>query len=186
MSAVSRPMQVLLAAVLAFAALWFVALRPSGDSSEPAAEPAKPAAQATAAHTPQVPAVGAPATPAAAAAAPAGASAPVADRSRPLLAALDRGQVVVLLFWNSRASDDRAVRSVLREVDRHGGRVVVHAASVSRVAAYSAITNGAQVLGSPTALVIDRKRQAKQVTGFHDARSIDQAVDDALAGRLAG
>ena len=110
---------------------------------------------------------------------------PSTDRSKPLLAELKQGKVVVLLFWNTRASDDRSVHAVLREVDRHGGKVAVHSASVNRVADYTAITSGVQVLGSPTALVINSKGQAKQITGFNDARAIDQAVGDALAGKLA-
>ena len=101
------------------------------------------------------------------------------------MAELAHGKVVVLLFWNPRASDDKSVHAVLREVDRHGGKVAVHSASVSRVGDYLAITRDVQVLGSPTALVIDRKGRAKQITGFNDARAIDQAVSDALAGRLA-
>jgi hypothetical protein len=45
MNQVSRPMQIALAAVLVFAALWFVALKPKDDAAEPvAAGPATPAA----------------------------------------------------------------------------------------------------------------------------------------------
>ncbi len=45
MNQVSRPMQIALAAVLVFAALWFVALKPKDDAAEPvAAGPVTPAA----------------------------------------------------------------------------------------------------------------------------------------------
>ena len=210
MDAISRPMQILLAVVLAFAALWFVALRPSGDSGESASAPNAPgakglgnavngangavaksnaAAQQAAGGTSANTASGAaasqsPSSSSTAAGSPSVSVAP-RDRSKPLLAELKAGEVVVLLFWNRRASDDKSVHAVLRQVDRHGGKVAVHSASVSRVADYTAITSGVQVLGSPTALVINRKGQAKQITGFNDARAIDQAVGDALAGKLA-
>jgi hypothetical protein len=208
MDAISRPMQILVAVVLAFAALWFVALRPKSDSgsssaasapgaqglgravsgakgavaqTDSAASKAQKAAGATAASST---ATGA-ASSSGSASATSGPARPVHDRSKPILAELAHGKVVVLLFWNPRASDDRSVHAVLRGVDRHGGKVAVHSSSVSHVGDYVEITSGVQVLGSPSALVIDRKGHAKQVTGFNDARAIDQAVGDALAGKLA-
>jgi hypothetical protein len=211
MESISRPMQIALAVVLAFAALWFVALRPHGDSGKSSSAPTAPgatglgnavngakgavaksdasakqtqAAAGTAANTTSGAANSQAPTSSSTAASP-GASVAVRDRSKPLLAELKAGKVVVLLFWNPRASDDKSVHAVLRQVDRHGGKVAVHSASISRVADYSAITSGVQVLGSPTALVIDRKGNAKAVTGFNDARAIDQAAGDALAGKLA-
>jgi hypothetical protein len=213
MDAISRPMQILLAVVLAFAALWFVALRPSGDSGKSSSAPSAPGteglgravngakgavAKSDASAQKTQAATGANTANTASGAAAGQASNPTStstgtsldarvsasDRSKPLLAELKQGKVVVLLFWNQRASDDKSVHAVLREVDRHGGKVRVHSASVSRVADYTAITSGVQVLGSPTALVIDRKGHAKQITGFNDARAIDQAVGDALAGKL--
>jgi hypothetical protein len=210
MDAISRPMQILLAVVLAFAALWFVALRPSGDSGKSSSAPSAPGTEglgravngakgavaksdasaqktqaATGANTTSGAAAGQTSSPTSTSTgASLDARVPASDRSKPLLAELKQGKVVVLLFWNPRASDDKSVHAVLREVDRHGGKVRVHSASVSRVADYTAITSGVQVLGSPTALVIDRKGHAKQITGFNDARAIDQAVGDALAGKL--
>ena len=56
--------------------------------------------------------------------------------SAPLLRALDRKDTVVLLFWNRRGSDDRAVRRAVRATARHHGRVVVKAAPVAQVARY--------------------------------------------------
>jgi hypothetical protein len=209
MDAISRPMQILLAVVLAFAALWFVALRPKSDSgsskapsapgvqglnnavtgakgavakSNSASSAAEQAAGGTAASS--TPVAGS-STSSGSAVTPAKAQAVSSrDRSKPLLAELGRGKVVVLLFWNVRASDDRSVHAVLRAVNRHGGKVAVHSSSINRVGDYLAITSGVEVLGSPTALVIDHKGHAKQITGFNDARAIDQAVDDALAGKL--
>jgi hypothetical protein len=208
MEAISRPMQIVLAVVLAFAALWFVALRPKGESGSSSA-PSAPGTQGlgravtgangavaqsnSAAERVQQAAGGTAANSSAAAgsssssSAPAGSAAPrpVHDRSKPLLAELAAGKVVVLLFWNPRASDDRFVHGVLRAVNRHGGKVAVHSAAISRVGDYLAITSGVEVMGSPAALVIDRKGHAKQITGFNDARAIDQAAADALADKLA-
>ena len=211
MDAISRPMQILLAVVLAFAALWFVALRPKGDSGKSSSAPTAPGAaglnravngakgavaksdasaqktqNATGGATAGTTSSSATGTksPSAGNTASVSTNVSAGDRSKPLLAELAHGKVVVLLFWNKRASDDRSVHAVLRSVDRHGGKVAVHSASVSRVADYTAITSGVQVLGSPTALVIDRKGHAMSITGFNDARAIDQAVGDALAGKL--
>jgi hypothetical protein len=103
------------------------------------------------------------------------------DRSAPLLRALDHKRVVVLLFWNRRGLDDRAVRRAVLAISRHGGRVVVKAVPVSHVGRYGAITNGAQVLQSPTALVIAPGGKARAIVGFTTTGEVDQAVADALA-----
>jgi hypothetical protein len=211
MDAISRPMQILLAVVLALAALWFVALRPksdSGSSSAPSApgtqglgnavngakgavaksNAASSAAEQTTGGTGSSSTAGnASSSSSSSTAKPAttkSAAQPAHDRSKPILAELAQGKVVVLLFWNPRASDDRSVHAVLRAVNRHAGKVAVHSARISHVGDYLGITSGVQVLGSPTALVINKKRQAKQITGFNDAVAIDQAVNDALAGQL--
>lgn len=105
------------------------------------------------------------------------------DPSAPLLAALDRGRTVVLLFWNKKGSDDRAVRSALRGVSHHRGRVVVKAIPAKHVGEYEAITRGAQVLQSPTVLVIGKDKKAHPIVGFTYTGEIDQLVGDVLAGR---
>ena len=95
-------------------------------------------------------------------------------------AALDADKVVALLFWSPRAADDRAVRSELARVDRHDGKVVVHAAPMKRFADYQKITRGAVVEQSPTVVVVDRHQKVETLVGFVDRVSIDQAVTDAL------
>jgi hypothetical protein len=89
-------------------------------------------------------------------------------------------KVVVLLFWSDKAADDRAVRRELAEVDRHGGKVLVHAAPMKRFGRYQKITRGATVAQSPTVVVVDRKRKAETLVGYADRVSIDQLVADAL------
>jgi hypothetical protein len=100
------------------------------------------------------------------------------DPSRPLLASVDAGKVVVLLFWNKNASDDRATRQGLRAIDLHHGKVVASAVPVADVGRYDAITRGAQVLESPTVLVIGAGGKARAITGYTQAKEIDQAVTD--------
>jgi hypothetical protein len=95
-------------------------------------------------------------------------------------AARDADQVVALLLWSPRAADDRAVRSELARVDRHDGKVVVHAAPMKRFADYQKITRGAVVEQSPTVVVVDREQKVETLVGFVDSVSIDQAVTDAL------
>jgi hypothetical protein len=92
-------------------------------------------------------------------------------------------KVVVLLFWNSNASDDRAVRRELKGIDRHDGKVVVEVAPLGKVAGYQQITRGANVDQSPTVVVVDRNRQVQTLTGFSDRQTIDQAISDALRAK---
>ena len=100
------------------------------------------------------------------------------DPSRPLLASVDAGKVVVLLFWNKHASDDRATRQGLRSIDLHDGKVVASAVAIDDVGRYEAITRGVQVLESPTVLVIGAGGKAREITGYAQAKEIDQAVSD--------
>lgn len=107
------------------------------------------------------------------------------DPSAPLVADLAKGRSLVLLFWNKKGSDDRAVRSALRGVSTHHGKVVVKAIPARQVGDYEAITRGAQVLQSPTVLVIGKDKQAHQIVGFTYTGEIDQLVSDVLAGRTS-
>lgn len=94
--------------------------------------------------------------------------------------ALRRHEVLVLLFYNPRAADDRAVRRELRGVDRWDGRVFVDAVPAAKLARYAPITRGVDVVQSPTVVVVDRALKAETLVGFHDRLAIDQAVLDAL------
>jgi hypothetical protein len=103
------------------------------------------------------------------------------DRSAALIHALDARKTVVLLFWNRRGADDRAVRTAVRGLPTHGGKVVTKVVPISQVGRYEAITSGAQVLEAPTTLVIGPDRKAHPIVGFTTAAEIGQQVDDALA-----
>jgi hypothetical protein len=98
------------------------------------------------------------------------------DPSRSVLSAVDAGKVAVVLFWNRKASDDRATRQALRAVDRHHGKVLTRAIPIGQVGKYEAITRGAQVLESPTVLVIGAGGKARSITGYTQANEINDLV----------
>jgi cytoskeletal protein RodZ len=102
------------------------------------------------------------------------------DPSKAVLSAVDHGKVAVVLFWNDKASDDRATRRALRDVDTHHGKVVTRAVPIGDVGKYEAITRGAQVLESPTVLVIGAGGKARAITGYTQAKEIDELVSSAL------
>jgi hypothetical protein len=182
----SPPFRIALVAMLGVVAVWFTVLRPKPVESTPA--PAPPVTAKTVDSAAGRPAKTSPVGRTRAAAAAKARRAEVAgiakgDRSKPLVRALNDGKVVVLLFWNKAAADDRAVRRVVARADRHEGKVVVKAADVRDVGRYAAITTGAKVLASPTALVIGPDRGARPIAGYTTSAELDDAVADALAAR---
>jgi hypothetical protein len=94
--------------------------------------------------------------------------------------AVRQHKVIVLLFYNNRSSDDRAVRRALNKVDGYGGQVFVDAHWIKSVSRYQAIARGVDVEQSPTIVVADRNLKAETLVGFVDDKTIDQAVVDAL------
>lgn len=117
-----------------------------------------------------------------------GASTPPAPITKEALArlpkdvrgAVEHRKVLVLLFYNNRSYDDRAVRRELSQVDRRGRQVFVDAHWIKSVGRYQAITRGADVQQSPTVVVVDRNLKAQTLVGYVDAETIDQAAVDAL------
>ncbi|MDX6680769.1 MAG: hypothetical protein QOG94_808 [Solirubrobacteraceae bacterium] len=211
MPAISRPLLIVFAATFALMVLWLVALRPKpvaikdtplaatqeiskaraaaaisdaanakvqaatgggGGATPAAAAPSKPAATPSPSRQPK------------AAAKPEHASrATAAGRNAAVMRDVRLGKVVVLLFWNPDAPDDIAARGALRDLDLHGGKVVVHVVPITRVAQYASITSGVKIAQSPTTVVIGRKRHTRVIVGLTEPREISQAVGDALAGR---
>ena len=94
--------------------------------------------------------------------------------------ALDAHKVVVLLFWNPKGTDDRAVKQAVDSVSRRGGKVAVFTNDLSHLARYIRVTSPANVTQSPTLVVVDSKGNAQTATGYLDAASVDQYVVDAL------
>jgi hypothetical protein len=89
-------------------------------------------------------------------------------------------KAMVLLFYNNRSIDDRAVRRELDKVDRRGHQIFVDAHWIKSVARYQAITRGAEVVQSPTVVVVDRNLKAQTLVGFVDHETIDQTALDAV------
>ena len=213
MANVSRPLLIVLAATVALMALWMVALKPKPVAIEntplsstkviPQANQASAvsdaanaklqaaaaaadgsAAPATPAGTQQAATPQAGAQPAKAQSPAAGAGKSAASRSNTQVErAISQGKVVVLLFWNSKASDDIATRGALRDLDRRGGKVFVRVVPIADVASYTSVTRGVKIAGSPTIVVVGRKGATRVIAGLTEPREISQAVGDALAGR---
>ena len=103
--------------------------------------------------------------------------------SKPALAVLEdvaKGKVAVLLFWDRRLSDDRAVHRAVKGLDKRGGKVAVHKAPIGRLAEFEAITSGVPVVTSPTVLVIDRAGRARSVGGLTVPGELEELVGRAL------
>ncbi len=93
---------------------------------------------------------------------------------------LKQGKVVLLLFWNPQGADDVAVRKELQAVGKQlGGKIAVHTAEASQVGAFGSITQAIQVYQTPTILFVNRKGLTTTLTGFTDAFSIEQTINEA-------
>lgn len=101
------------------------------------------------------------------------------DPSARLLAFLDKGKVLVILF-EGKGSVDKAARRAVHLTAKHDTKHVVSAyVPISEVGKYEAITSDVQILTSPTVLVIGPDHKATPLTGYVDATVIRQAVADA-------
>ncbi|MDX6720486.1 MAG: hypothetical protein QOJ63_2740 [Solirubrobacteraceae bacterium] len=210
MAQLSRPLLVALAATVALVAIWLVALRPKpvpvrytplaptqaipkAKEATAISDAANAKVQAATGGGSAAPAAVTPPATTSSAAARAAASARAGRqdavrslgerRDAAVVRDLARGKIVVLLFWNPAAADDVATRSALRGLDLHGGKVVVRAVPIGRVAQYGAVTRGLKIAQSPTTVVIGRKRHTRVIVGLTEPRELAQAVGDALAGR---
>ena len=206
MDQVSRPLLIVLAATIALVVLWLVALRPKPVAVDntplaptkviPRAKDAAAAANAATAKgdaaangdTDAAPALAAVADPARPAAkiSPSRSSATTAGAlsgDAAVLREIRADKVLVMLFWNPQAADDRATRGVVRELDRHKGKVAVHVIPIRRVGRYRSVTQDVKVVTSPTTIIMDRKQRTRVITGLTERAELSQAVGDALAGR---
>jgi hypothetical protein len=99
---------------------------------------------------------------------------------KPIAKAIRKNKVLVLLFWNGKSADDKAVHKALAGVHRWRGRVAVESVSIKKISRYGGIARGVDVEQSPTVVVADTKLRAETLVGYVDTRTIDQAVVDAL------
>ncbi len=94
--------------------------------------------------------------------------------------ALDANKIVVLLFWNQRGSDDRAVKAGVDSISTRGGKVARFTDSINDISRYTRVTGTQTVTQSPALVVVDRDGKAQVATGYLDPQSVDQLVVDAL------
>ncbi len=93
---------------------------------------------------------------------------------------LKQGKVVAVLFWNPKGADDVAVRKELQAVGKQlGGKLAVHTAEANQVGAFGSITQAIQVYQTPTILFVNGKGLTTTLTGFTDAFSIEQTIEEA-------
>ncbi|CAB4864716.1 unannotated protein [freshwater metagenome] len=214
MKQISPPLRIALVAVLLLLVLWFVALRPKSDGGDAPlptqglnnavtnAQQATDAANGSAAKSEQAaadaangtstqPAAQPTTTPPTGAAGqdPAQTGAQSDDRAFPeqaaLVAALERGDVVVLVFRNTSTVSSAVVRASGDAVAGHE-RVVLHVAPIGQVGAYPGFTTSAKVAQAPTVLVIAPSRRVQPIVGYTTAAEIAQAIVDVRRARVAG
>ena len=99
---------------------------------------------------------------------------------KPVARAIRKDKVLVLLFWNGKSADDKAVRSAVSDINRWDGRVAVRVAPLNQISKYGRIARGVDVEQSPTIVIADRDLRAETLVGYVDRATIDQAVVDAL------
>lgn len=186
-----RPALFGLLGVVLIAAM-FMLTRKGGDEETVSPPPPAPSAQSSTTPatpggfaTPSAPgatttAPGAPATPAV----PSKAARESQSRElpAPVSKALKSRKVVVLLFWSKRGVDDRAVKSAVSGLPRHGGKVAVFTDNLKNLVRYTKITAGANVVQTPTLVVTNKQGEARVATGYLDPATVEQYVVDALHG----
>ena len=96
-----------------------------------------------------------------------------------LVAALNDGKAVVLLFRNASADSAHNAR-VVRGIDHRNGRVVTRVTSIGQIGNYAVFTSRTTANQAPTTYVIGNKRRARIIVGYTSIGEVDQAVGDVL------
>lgn len=94
-------------------------------------------------------------------------------------AALAKGEMVVLLFWNRRGADDVAVHRAVAPLSKKGSKIFVEESPATQVASYGSVTRGVQVYATPTILIVNKRGKTTTLTGLQDTYSITQAIAEA-------
>jgi hypothetical protein len=106
--------------------------------------------------------------------------APVTNSHLKAERAVADNRMVVILFKNPRAFDDRAVADAVRAVDRRtGSGVAVLSDYLENVDRYGTLLEDLGVNQAPAVVVIGRNGEASLVEGYIDAESLTQVVADA-------
>lgn len=190
----NRTVQLVLIAVLALAGGLFL-LKSKGGGESTAATPAAPTGAATAPADPAAAAAAAAAgLPVAAPAAPAAATPAAAVPAnlipgpglpKGLLPAYRNGKGIVLLVRRAGAIDDALVRTST-ELLRDNGSVKVYVTKAKGISRYSWLTQGVNVTELPALVILLPRKLTKGTPtatvsyGFRNAKSAEQAVEDAL------
>jgi len=117
--------------------------------------------------------------------------------------ALAQGKIAVLLFWDHKGVDDRAVRTQLLLIEAAHHLIAPHSnqpavkrllsatglelqkkiavleATASEVTSFGSFTRAVQIYQTPTILIVNRRGEVTTITGLTDAYSIEQAIDEA-------
>jgi len=116
------------------------------------------------------------------------ASAPAASASTPANPALTiknqlaEGKTVALMFWNPLASDDQADHAALKSlVKGKNGPLVVDFATPGQIASYGSIATVAQVVETPTLLIMKGK-SIESITDLQDPADLRQYIGDVDQG----
>jgi hypothetical protein len=103
-------------------------------------------------------------------------------RQHTVEAQLAQGKIAVILFWDSKGSDDRSVHGALRSLRGDKAlKVAIDVAPAGQVASFGSITRGVQVFGTPTIVIVNKKGRAMILTGLQDSYAIAQAVREVRA-----
>jgi hypothetical protein len=95
-------------------------------------------------------------------------------------AELKQGKVVTILFWNPKATVDRAVQHELQAVGHAlGAKIALHDAQADQVGSFGSITRAIQVNETPTILIVGKGGQTTTLTGLTDVFAIEQAIGEA-------
>lgn len=91
-----------------------------------------------------------------------------------------QGKTVLLLFWNSKSSVDREVRSETTAMVRSSkGTLALHVAAANQVGEFGSVTEVVHVYQTPTILIVNRHGVVSTLTGLTDAFALGQLVHEA-------
>lgn len=91
-----------------------------------------------------------------------------------------QSKTVLLLFWDSKSSVDREVRSETQAmVASSKGRLALHAVAPNQVGEFGSVTEVVHVYQTPTILIVNRRGVVSTLTGLTDTFALRQLVREA-------